>query len=71
MLNAAGLTANTDYTVATSPSSISGVAAATAITVTITSTWGQVGIHATPSILPCKIPDNKQIKGIAVMQREP
>ena len=68
MMSAAGISSS-NYTVTTTPTSISGAAAGTAITVTITGNWSTLGTHVLP---PCfgGIAANKQIIGAAVMIRE-
>lgn len=63
-MTAAGLE-DSGYTVTTSPSNVSGQAAGTTITVTVTCEWGTVGMR--PMQL---ISASKQVRGQAVMRKE-
>jgi Flp pilus assembly protein TadG len=69
MLNAAGI-ASANYTLATTPSNVSGLAATTNITVTITATWGTIGTHMLSTSMG-GIGNAKKVVGTAVMQKEP
>jgi len=57
----------TNYTTTISPSNVSGLTSGTSITVTVTATWSNVGVHMLPA---GGIPSYKQIQGTAVMRRE-
>jgi Flp pilus assembly protein TadG len=61
--------ASNQYTVTTSPSSVSSATPGTAITVTVTCTWGTVGITPLPPAMG-GIATSKQVTGAAVMRRE-
>jgi Flp pilus assembly protein TadG len=65
-MTASGLT-NSGYTTTISPASVSGLAAGTAITVTVQCTWGTVGSGFRPLGL---IGSAKLVKGITVMRKE-
>jgi Flp pilus assembly protein TadG len=67
MLGGAGISS---YTVTTSPTSVSGLAATTNITVTVTASWGTIGTHMLSASFG-GIANTKQIVGSAVMQKEP
>jgi Flp pilus assembly protein TadG len=68
MLTAAGISSS-NYTVTISPANVSGLSAGTNITVTITATWGTVGVAILGTSYGA-IPSTKTIKGVAVMQKE-
>lgn len=68
MMSAAGFSSS-NYTVTITPSNVNGVSAGTAITVTITANWSNVGTHLLPTSLG-GISGSKQIVGVAVMQKE-
>jgi Flp pilus assembly protein TadG len=68
MMTAAGFPAN-KYTLATSPSSVSGLSAGTPITVTVSATWSNIGTSALSTTLG-GINGSKQIVGTAAMQKE-
>jgi Flp pilus assembly protein TadG len=61
--------ASNNYTVTTSPTDISTATSGAAVTVTITCTWGTVGVTPLPVALG-GIPNNKQVTGVAVMRKE-
>ncbi|HWB52868.1 MAG TPA: TadE/TadG family type IV pilus assembly protein [Tepidisphaeraceae bacterium] len=63
-LTAAGLKTSS-YTITTNPTSISGASAGTNITVTVGSTWGQVGFKALGII-----GSSQSINGTCVMRHE-
>jgi Flp pilus assembly protein TadG len=63
-MSAAGFNSG-QYSVVTSPANVAGVAAGSSVTVTVTMTWGNVGLR--PMAL---IAANKQVTGRAVMRRE-
>jgi Flp pilus assembly protein TadG len=65
VMTASGYPSN-QYTVTLRPANVSGMAAGANVTVTVTCTWGTVGIR--PMAL---IPTTKQVIGKAVMRREP
>lgn len=60
---------NSTYTVTTNPTTISGVTKGTAVTVTITATWSNIGVHTLPTFLG-GIDLSKQVIGSAVMIKE-
>lgn len=64
VMTAAGFSSS-QYAITLSPTNVSGVAAGTNISVTVTCTWGTVGIR--PMSL---IPSTKSVTGTAVMRRE-
>lgn len=64
VMSAAGFGSG-QYAVSVTPSSVSGVTAGTAVKVTVTCSWGTVGIR--PMSL---IPAGKQVTGTASMRRE-
>jgi Flp pilus assembly protein TadG len=64
VMTAAGFTSG-QYTVTTNPATISSTATGSNVTVTVTCTWGTVGIR--PMAL---IPSAKSVTGVAVMRRE-
>jgi len=68
MLSPSGISSS-KYTVTTSPSSISGSAAGTSITVTVSTTWGTAGTNILSTTFG-GISSGKQIQGVATMQRE-
>jgi Flp pilus assembly protein TadG len=68
VMTAAHIPSN-QYTVVTSPSTVAGTTAGTAITVTVTCTWGTVGITPLPTSMG-GIATSKQVVGAAVMRRE-
>jgi Flp pilus assembly protein TadG len=57
------------YTVTLSPTDISTATAGTAVTVTITCTWSNVGVTPLPVSLG-GISTSKQVVGVAVMRKE-
>jgi Flp pilus assembly protein TadG len=59
----------TEYTVTTSPTDISTATQGNPVTVTITCTWGTVGVTPLPVSLG-GIPTTKQVVGVAVMRKE-
>ncbi len=63
---AAGLSSS-GYSVTKNPSNVSGQAAGTSITITVTCTWGTVGSGFRPLGL---IGTAKQVKGVTVMRKE-
>ncbi len=63
-MTAAGLQAS-GYTITTTPSNVSGLAAGTAVTVNVQCTWGVVGLRPLQLISTSKI-----VKGQAVMRKE-
>jgi Flp pilus assembly protein TadG len=63
-MTAAGLQAS-GYTVTTTPSSISGLAPGTNVTVSVQCTWGTVGLRPLQLISTSKL-----VKGQAVMRKE-
>jgi Flp pilus assembly protein TadG len=63
-MNAAGIASN-KYTVTLSPSNVSGVASGTSITITVSGTWGNVGVRPLGII-----GSDKQVVGTTVMRRE-
>jgi Flp pilus assembly protein TadG len=65
-ISAAGL-ASSGYATTISPSNVSGLAAGTSVTVTITCTWGTVGSGFRPLGL---IGSSKQVRGVTVMRKE-
>lgn len=60
---------NSSYTVVTNPTTISGISKGTTITVTVTGTWGNIGVHTLPTFLG-GIDTSKQVIGSAVMIKE-
>ena len=68
MMTAAGLQ-NSGYSVTLSPSDVSTAAAGSTVTVTISCTWGSLGVHTLSSSLG-GISNSKQIVGVAVMRKE-
>jgi len=68
MMTAAGISSS-NYTVTLNPSNVSGVSAGTAITVTISATWGNVGIQALPTCFG-GISNSTTITCSATMQKE-
>jgi Flp pilus assembly protein TadG len=68
MLTAAGVP-STNYTVTLSPSNISGIAAGTLITVTISANWSTVGTHILPASMG-GLGSSKIVSGAAVAQKE-
>ena len=68
MMTAAGLQ-NSGYIVTTSPTDVSTAAAGSTVTVTVTVSWGNVGLHALSSSMG-GISNSKQIVGVAVMRKE-
>jgi len=68
VLTPAGLSSS-NYTVTTSPTTISSAATGTNVTVTITCSWGTVGYHTLPSALG-GIPNSKQLTVSSVMRKE-
>lgn len=67
-MTSAGI-ASSHYTLTISPWSISGAATGTAITVTVSCTWGTVGITPLPVSLG-GIPSTKQVVASIVMRRQ-
>jgi Flp pilus assembly protein TadG len=68
MMTAAGLQ-NSGYTVTLTPSDVSTAADGQSITVKITCTWSNCGMHSLPSNMG-GISNSKQVIGAAVMQKE-
>jgi Flp pilus assembly protein TadG len=68
MMGAAGVPSS-KYTVTFSPSNVSGQAAGTTITITITANWTAVGTNLLPGVFG-GIGSSKQITCAAVMQKE-
>jgi Flp pilus assembly protein TadG len=68
MLTAAGIPA-ANYTVTLSPSNVSGLAAGTPISVTISGTWGNVGVQALPACFG-GISNSQTVTCSATMQKE-
>jgi Flp pilus assembly protein TadG len=68
MMTAAGFP-SANYTVTLSPANVSGLSVGTAITVTVSASWGTVGTHALGTSFG-GISNAKQIVGVAVMQKE-
>jgi Flp pilus assembly protein TadG len=64
VMSAAGLSSS-NYTVTTSPASVTGAAEGTTITVTVACTWNN--LHMSPLGI---IPSNKAVQGVAVMRHE-
>jgi Flp pilus assembly protein TadG len=60
---------STNYTVTTSPADITTATSGTPVTVTITCTWGTVGVTPLPVAMG-GIPNTKQVTGVAVMRKE-
>jgi Flp pilus assembly protein TadG len=60
---------SSNYTVTLSPSDISTATAGQAVTVTVTCTWGTVGVTPLPVSLG-GISNSKQVVGVAVMRKE-
>jgi Flp pilus assembly protein TadG len=60
---------STNYTVTTSPADITTATSGTPVTVTITCTWGTVGVTPLPVVMG-GIPTTKQVIGVAVMRKE-
>jgi Flp pilus assembly protein TadG len=60
---------STNYTVTLSPSDISTATSGMPVTVTITCTWGIVGVTPLPVAMG-GIPSTKQVTGVAVMRKE-
>lgn len=67
MLNA-GLT-NSGYTVSTSPSTVVGAASGTSMSVTVTLTWGNIGVNPLPVVMG-GISATKQMTTTATMRRQ-
>jgi Flp pilus assembly protein TadG len=65
-MSAAGLT-NSGFQTSLSPSNVSGQAAGTSITITVTCTWGTAGSGFRPLGL---IGAAKQVRGVTVMRKE-
>lgn len=57
------------YTVTLSPSDVSTATAGTAITVTVSATWGTVGVTPLPTSMG-GISSSKQVQGVCVMYKE-
>jgi Flp pilus assembly protein TadG len=68
MMTAAGLQSSS-YQVTCNPSDVSTAAAGSPVTVTITCTWANVGLHALPVAMG-GISNSKQVIGAAVMIKE-
>ena len=68
MMTAAGLQ-NSSYTVTLNPTDVSTAAAGSAVSVTVSVTWSNVGLHALPTAMG-GISNSKQIVGTAVMIKE-
>ena len=68
MMTAAGIPSGS-YTVTLTPTDVSTAAAGSTVTVQITCTWGNVGLHALSSSMG-GISNSKQIQGVAVMVKE-
>jgi len=68
MMTASGLQ-NSGYSVTLSPSDVSTASAGSSITVTVTVSWANVGLHALSSSMG-GISNSKQIVGTAVMRKE-
>lgn len=67
-MTAAGMQ-NSGYTVTLNPSDVSTATAGNPVTVTISVSWGTVGLHALSSSMG-GISNSKQIVGAAVMRKE-
>ncbi len=61
--------ASGNYTVTTSPSDITAASTGSTVTVTITCTWGTVGVTPLPVSLG-GIPNSKQLTAMAAMRKE-
>ena len=68
MMTAAGLQ-NSGYTVTFSPTDVSTASAGSTVSVTISCTWGNLGVHTLSSSFG-GINNSKQIVGVAVMRKE-
>jgi len=60
---------SSQYTLTTSPTTLSGVTAGTSVTITVSCSWANVGITPLPSFLG-GIPTNKQITCSMLMLHE-
>jgi Flp pilus assembly protein TadG len=67
-LLAAGFASNS-YTVSTSPPSVATIATDTTVIVTVTASWGTVGVRVLPTYLG-GIPTSKPVVGRSTMIRE-
>lgn len=68
-MTAAGIPSG-NYTVTINPTSVSGLAAGTPVTVTISAAWSAVGTHALSASWG-GISDTKQVTASAAMEKEP
>jgi Flp pilus assembly protein TadG len=68
ILTAAGMQ-NSNYVVTTSPADISTAAAGASVTVTVSATWSNIGLHTLSSGYG-GISNSKQIVGTAIMRKE-
>jgi hypothetical protein len=59
----------TSYTITTSPTDVSTAAAGTSVTVTVTATWGTIGVTPLPTGMG-GISSTKQVVGSIVMIKE-
>lgn len=60
---------NSAYTVTTNPTDVSTASKGTAVTVTVTAAWSNIGVHTLPTFLG-GIDSSKQVIGTAVMIKE-
>lgn len=60
---------NSGYTVTTSPASVAGAASGTSMSVTVTLTWGNVGVQPLPTAMG-GIAASKQMTTTATMRRQ-
>ncbi len=60
---------NSGYIVTTNPTDVSTASQGAAVTVTVTATWSNVGVHTLPTFLG-GIDSSKQVIGTAVMIKE-
>jgi Flp pilus assembly protein TadG len=60
---------STEYTVTLSPTDVSTATAGQAVTVTVTCSWGTVGVTPLPTAMG-GISTSKQVIGVAVMRKE-
>ena len=67
-MTAAGLQSS-GYTVTTVPADVSTAAAGSSVQVTVTCSWGTVGLHALPAGFG-GIPNSKNVIGTATMRKE-
>jgi len=60
---------NSSYTITTNPTDVSTASKGTAVTVTVTAGWSNIGVHTLPTFLG-GIDSSKQVIGTAVMIKE-